>query len=79
MHLQLRYRLVQVLQIIVVNTLIIKEINMTQDDLEMMLGKDEKVAEQIKDYLRKHLSDLSKDTGMTKSELDDYIERLMVA
>jgi hypothetical protein len=52
---------------------------MTQDDLELMLGKDEKVAEQIKDYLRKHLSDLSKDTGMTKAELDDYIERLMVA
>ena len=52
---------------------------MTQDDLELMLGKDEKVAEQIKDYLRKHLSGLSKDTGMTKSELDYYIERLMVA
>ena len=52
---------------------------MTQNDLELMLGKDEKVAEQIKDYLRKHLSDLSKDIGMTKSELDDYIERLMVA
>lgn len=52
---------------------------MTQDDLELMLGKDEKVAEQFKEYLRKHLSDLSKDTGMTKSELDDYIERLMVA
>ena len=52
---------------------------MTQDDLELMLGKDEKVAEQIKEYLRKHLSDLSKDTGMTKSELDDYIERLMVS
>ena len=44
---------------------------MTQDDLELMLGKDEKVAEQIKDYLRKHLAGLSKDTGMTKSELDD--------
>ena len=52
---------------------------MTPDDLELMLGKDEKVAEQIKDYLRKHLSDLSKDTGMSKTELDDYIERLMVA
>ena len=52
---------------------------MTQDYLEMMLDKEEKVAEQIKDYLRKHLKDLSKDTGMSKSELDDYIERLMVA
>lgn len=52
---------------------------MTQDDLELMLGKDEKVAEQIKDYLRKHLSDLSKDIGMSKRELDNYIERLMVA
>ena len=52
---------------------------MTQDDLELMLGKDEKVAEQIKDYLPKQISDRSKDTGMTKSELDDYIERLMVA
>lgn len=52
---------------------------MTQDDLELMLSKDEKVAEKIKDYLRKHLSDISKDTGMNKSELDDYIERLMVA
>lgn len=52
---------------------------MTQDDLEMMLGKDEKVAEQIKDYLRKHLSDISKDIGMSKRELDNYIERLMVA
>ena len=52
---------------------------MTQDDLELMLGKDEKVAEQIKDYLRKHLSDLAKDTGMSKGELDDYIERIMVA
>lgn len=52
---------------------------MTQNDLELMLGKDEKVAEQIKDYLRNHLTELSKDTGMTKSELDDYIERLMVA
>lgn len=52
---------------------------MTQDDLEMMLGKDEKVAEQIKDYLRKHLSDISKETGMSKRELDNYIERLMVA
>ncbi len=52
---------------------------MTQDDLEMMLGKDEKVAEQIKDYLRKHLSDISKDLGMSKRELDNYIERLMVA
>jgi hypothetical protein len=56
-----------------------KEINMTQDDLELMLGKDEKVAEQIKEYLRKHLADLSKDTGMSKGELDDYIERIMVA
>jgi hypothetical protein len=52
---------------------------MTQDDLELMLGKDEKVAEQIKEYLRKHLADLSKDTGMSKGELDDYIERIMVA
>lgn len=52
---------------------------MTQDYLEIMLDKEEKVAEQIKDYLRKHLKDLSKDTGMSKSELDDYIERLMVA
>lgn len=52
---------------------------MTQDDLEMMLGKDEKVAEQIKEYLRKHLSDISKDIGMSKRELDNYIERLMVA
>lgn len=52
---------------------------MTQNDLELMLGKDEKVAEQIKDYLRKHLSDISKDLGMSKRELDNYIERLMVA
>lgn len=52
---------------------------MTQDDLELMLGKDEKVAEQIKEYLRKHLSDLSNDIGMSKRELDNYIERLMVA
>lgn len=52
---------------------------MTQDDLEMMLGKDEQVAEQFKDYLRKHLAELSKDMGMTKSEVDEYIERLMVA
>lgn len=52
---------------------------MTQYDLEMMLGKDEKVAEQIKEYLRNHITELSKDTGMSKRELDNYIERLMVA
>lgn len=52
---------------------------MTQNDLEMMLGKDEEVAEQIKDYLRKNLSDISKALGMSKRELDNYIERLMVA
>ena len=52
---------------------------MTQDDLAMMLGKDEQVAEQFKDYLRKHLAELSKNMGMTKSEVDEYIERLMVA
>lgn len=48
-------------------------------DLELMLGKDEEVAEKIKDYLRDHLSELSKECGMTKKELDGYIERLMVA
>ena len=52
---------------------------MNQTDLELMLGKDEEVAEQFKDYLRKHLAELAKDMGMTKSEVDEYIERLMVA
>lgn len=52
---------------------------MNQDDLELLLGKEEKVAEQFKDYLREHLAELSKTMGMSKRELDEYIERLMVA
>lgn len=52
---------------------------MNQDDLEMMLGKEEKVAEEMKDFLRSHIKDLLKQMpNMTKAELDAYIERLMV-
>ena len=50
-----------------------------QDDLEMMLGKEEKVAVDMKEFLRSHIKDLLKQMpNMTKAELDDYIERLMV-
>lgn len=52
---------------------------MNQEDLEMMLGKEEKVAEEMKDFLRSHIKDLLKQMpNMTKAELDAYIERLMV-
>lgn len=50
-----------------------------QEDLETMLGKEEMVAEEMKDFLRSHIKELmSKFPNMTKKELDDYIERLMV-
>lgn len=52
---------------------------MNQDDLEMMLGKEERVAEEMKDFLRSHMKELlAQMPNMTKKELDDYIERLMV-
>lgn len=44
-----------------------------------MLGKDEEIAEKFKDYLREHLTELAKKCNMSKSELDEYIERIMVA
>lgn len=44
-----------------------------------MLGKDEEIAEKFKDYLREHIAELAKECNMTKRELDDYIERIMVA
>jgi hypothetical protein len=51
---------------------------MNQLDLEQMLGQEEQVAENFKEFLRKNLESLSKQTGLSKKALDDYIERLMV-
>lgn len=50
-----------------------------QMDLELMLGKEEQVAESFKEFLLDHIDELKKKfSGMNVKELNEYIERLMV-
>lgn len=48
------------------------------DDLAVMLGKEEKVADAFKDCLLSHLKELKEKTGMSDKELKEYIDKVMV-
>lgn len=52
--------------------------NNNYEDLAMMLGKEEKVADAFKDCLLSHLKELKEKTGMTDKELKEYIDKVMV-
>ena len=49
-----------------------------QMDLEQLLGKEERIAESFKEFLREHIEELKKFSGMNAKELNEYIKRLMV-
>lgn len=48
------------------------------EDLAMMLGKEEQVADAFKDCLLEHIKELKEKTGMTDKELKEYIDMVMV-
>lgn len=48
------------------------------EDIENMLSTEEKVADELKNYLLDNIKNVSEKTGRTQKELREYIERLMV-
>ena len=48
------------------------------EDIENMLSTEEKVADELKNYLLENIKNVSEKTGRTQKELREYIERLMV-
>lgn len=48
------------------------------EDLAMMLGKEEMLADAFKDCLLSHLKELKEKTDMSVKELKEYIDKVMV-
>lgn len=48
-------------------------------DIEILICADERKAQILQDYLRAHIEDLSKTSKMSVKELNEIIERIILA
>ena len=48
------------------------------EDITSVLSAEEKVADELKDYLLEHIKEVATKTGKSEKELRKYIDRLMV-
>lgn len=48
------------------------------EDIEKMLNTEENVAETFQEILREHIKELQEKTGMSSTQIEEYISRIMV-